>query len=75
MTRYYHNDDPQVKYWMGKCAILQQELDIANETIDKICRCGERLSKDFINQTESIIRFNTLPWYKKMFYKFNLWKE
>jgi hypothetical protein len=72
MKRYYFNENPQVRHWMGKCAMLQQELDTANETIDKICRYGTKLDRALINLTESAIQFNALPWYKKMFYKFNV---
>lgn len=72
MSRYYFNENPQVRYWMGKCAILQQELDIANETIDKTCRYGTKLYGEIIDLTESVIQFNSLPWWRKMFYKFNI---
>lgn len=72
MSRYYFNENPQTRYWMGKCAILQQELDIANETINQ----KKEIDLYFIEMHQLIkdkMRdFNALPWYKKMFYKFKI---
>lgn len=68
----YYNENPQVLHWMEKCATLQQELDILNE---------ERASLMFLKNEYRNLRkymegkfnhFNSLPWYKKMFYKFNV---
>ena len=72
MTRYYYNENPQVRHWMGKCAMLQQDLDAANETIDEICRYETKLEGEIIDLAESAIQFNSLPWYKKMFFKFKI---
>lgn len=75
MERYY-NENPQVKHWMEKCAMLQQKLDLLVEDYNQL-----KEGYDFWN-TESIRleqrvkaafkHFNSLPWYKKMFYKFKL---
>lgn len=72
MTRYYFNENPQARYWMGKCAMLQQELDIANETIIQKKRIGLHFIEKYQLLKDEVRNFNSLPWYKKMFYKFNI---
>jgi hypothetical protein len=72
MSRYYHNENPQVRHWMGKCAMLQQELDTANETIIQKKRIGLHFIEKCQLMKERMSDFNSLPWYKKMFYKFNI---
>lgn len=68
----YYNQNPQVtallekieeqeeciRHWQGKCAELQQEVDIAHEMCGKCLRFAEN--------------FNKKPWYDKMFLKFEL---
>ena len=71
MTRYY-NENPQVRYWMGKCAMLQQELDIANETIEQKKIIGSYFIEKYRFIKDEVRDFNALPWYKKMFYKFKV---
>jgi hypothetical protein len=73
MSRYYFNENPQVRHWMGKCATLHQELDIANERTKSIKQqyvddMGEVKEK----AVELFNKFNSLPWYKKMFFKFDV---
>ena len=82
MTRYY-NENPQVTHWMEKCAVLQQELDILNEDYKKV-KCAYRtyeISLEYWRDqyyeeakrnTEASKKFNSLPWYKKLFYKFRV---
>lgn len=71
MTRYY-NENPQVRHWMEKCAMLQQALDITNEIISQNMRI-ENHYKDMCRlMRERMNSFNKLPWYKKMFYKFEI---
>lgn len=68
----YYNENPQVVHWMEKCAMLQQELDILNEE-----RTGLMFWKNEYRNLGKYMEgkfkhFNSLPWYKKMFYKFNV---
>lgn len=73
MTRYYFNENPQVRHWMGKCATLQQDLDIANERMESI---KQQYVADMGEVKEKAVyhfkKFNALPWYKKAFFKFKL---
>ena len=68
MTRYYYNENPQVRHWMEKCAILQQEIDITREELEDIEKRYERRSNNFLKLTKQLIAFNNAPWYKKMFF-------
>ena len=47
-----------IKHWVGECAILQQKLDMANEKIGEL--------------QEDMEFFNSLPWYERMFHKFDV---
>lgn len=76
MTRYYHNENPQVTLWMEKCEMLQKELDLLVEDYNKL-----EEGYDFYKAEARILEqraqagfkhFNSLPWYKKMFYKFKV---
>ena len=85
-SKRYYNESPQVTYllekieeqnkevqhWKGMCEELQRELDISNET-----NTGIRWSREYWKDrgeklVDDIARFNCLPWYKKMFYKFKI---
>lgn len=68
----YYNENPQVKHWMGKCAILQQELDIQTEIAAQKRKLGNHFLSKYKNLKDETEVFNSLPWYKKMFYKFNV---
>ena len=79
MTRYYFNENPQVRHWMGKCAMLQQELDKLSEEnlnlkelyadalgAEDFWKFDSKATQERIK--ESFKNFNALPWYKKMFF-------
>lgn len=82
----YYNENPQVTYllekieeqekeiqhWKGMCEELQQELDISNESNTGIKWSREYWKNKGKNLLENIEEFKSLPWYKKMFYKFKL---
>ena len=89
MERYY-NENPQVTYWRNKYEKVVSDwdnmVDDYNSMVDKIekyeCDFDDFIEgrkrlwgilDDYRNKIES---FNTLPWYKKMFYKFDtIWKD
>lgn len=71
MTRYY-NENPQVRHWMGKCATLQQELDMACSEIKILKQELTFAEYDLDLYRRETKEFDNLPWYKKMFYKFNI---
>lgn len=58
--------------WIGKAAVLQQELDIANETIEQKRKIGGYYMDKCELMSGRMSDFNSLPWYKKMFYKFKI---
>ena len=72
MTRYYHNENPQVELWMEQ-ARRNQELffDYKNK-----CDFQKEVIKNLVNELSKLKLeardFNSLPWYKKMFYKFKI---
>ena len=70
MTRYYHNENPQVRHWMGKCAKLEQEIDILHEQLNTSEFCLDFWSKEAEELKYRVKEFNSLPWYKKIFFKF-----
>ena len=82
----YYNENPQVTHWMGKCAMLQQELDMLREKLEKSAFNYDILGRLYIYENRNHIylcerfeelkkelnSFNSLPWYKKIFYNFKL---
>lgn len=89
MERYY-NENPQVKHWMEKCAMLQQEIDLLKEQLEVttsealhweyeydelvsvVNKRYDNWEKEIREKREAFEYFNSLPWYKKMFYKFKI---
>ena len=83
MSRYYHNENPQVDYWIKKCELLEKELDMVRKTteenderfrltikywgasFEEICTKKDKLK-------EEMKSFNSLPWWRKMFFKFEI---
>ena len=72
----YYNENPQVAYWMSKCATLQQELDMVREKLEEVEESRDFWKQDSNNTLQNVFnyfkKFNALPWYKKMFFKFKL---
>ena len=75
MTRYY-NENPQVTFWRERYEHLKEEhfklLDDYESVSDSIDYT--KYQSDLIKgRTEEAFRlFNSLPWWRKMFYKFNI---
>lgn len=65
----YYNENPQVTLWREK-AFKTKEL------FDKYRDFAEKYNKSIVNAlndlTDEARRFNSLPWYKKMFFKFKI---
>lgn len=76
MTRYYHNENPQVTHLMEKCSMLQKELDLLVEDYNKLEEGYDFYKAQFLileqRAQAGFKYFNSLPWYKKMFYKFKV---
>lgn len=72
----YYNENPQVTFWRERYEHLKEEhfklLDDYESVSDSIdyFKYQSNLIKE---RTEETFRFfNSLPWYKKMFYKFKI---
>lgn len=72
MSRYYFNENPQVTQWREKYEKLEGELDCAIDQLATMAYCKTRTEERLKEVKDKIMRFNSLPWYKKMFYKFEL---
>ena len=71
MTRYY-NENPQVTQWREKYEKLQEELDCAIDQLETLA-CGRVYTEEIQEELkDKIMNFNRLPWYKKMFFKFEI---
>ena len=77
----YYNENPQTDYWRNKVNELEDSSRQSNELNVRLNRhirgLEDELSKekkraDDIIYLDKVYRryFNSLPWYKKMFYKF-----
>ena len=65
MTQYYFNENPQVTLWKEK---YQKEVSDYNKLV---VQYNENV-EDFNELEDEVERFNALPWYKKMLYKFDV---
>jgi hypothetical protein len=66
MTRYY-NENPQVTLWREKAFKTKSLFDQYRNTAEAY---NKRIVNALNDLTEEMKHFNSLPWYKKMFYKF-----
>lgn len=69
MTRYYFNENPQVMLWKEKAFKAKSLFDQYRRTAEKY---NESIVNALNDLTDEVRQFNSLPWYKKMFYKFKL---
>ena len=68
MRRYY-NENPQVTLWKDK-AFKTKELFDKYKEFEEIY--NEKIVNSLNDLTDEARRFNALPWYKKIFFKFKL---
>lgn len=72
MTRYYFNENPQHQALLDKIESLTNELHKI-ERLEKVTNEGFlKMNTLFRDMRDSIVCFNKLPWYKKLFYKFKV---
>lgn len=69
MTRYYFNENPQTVIWKEKAFKTKSLFDQYKQVAEKY---NESIANALNNLTDEVIQFNSLPWYKKMFYKFEV---
>ena len=72
MSRYYHNENPQVELWKEQARRVQELMIDYKAKIDLYKAVAEDLSKDIKELNNQARVFNSLPWYKKVFYKFDI---
>lgn len=65
MALYYHNKNPQVTALLEKIEEQEKKLKTIKEKI-------EFQNGKIINWRLQLQEFNSLPWYRKVFYKFKL---
>lgn len=64
----YYNQNPQVAALLEKIEEQEKQLKFAYDY-------NEIIVKSYNDLTEAVELFNKTPWYKKMFYKFKIWKK
>lgn len=69
MTRYYFNENPQVMLWKEKAFKAKSLFDQYRRTAEKY---NESIVNALNDLTDEVRQFNSLPWYKKMFFKFEV---
>ena len=69
MTRYYFNENPQVMLWKEKAFKAKSLFDQYRRTAEKD---NESIVNALNDLTDEVRQFNSLPWYKKMFFKFDV---
>lgn len=75
MSRYDYLENPQVQYWKGRFEelrdVLNVELEKIEEGVERLRKERNELSEKNLELQEDIKFFNSLPWYEKIFHKFN----
>lgn len=72
MTRYYFNESPQVTYWKEKHAKLLIDYSKLLEKFEDIADATDYVNFQIDKTNKEMKQFNSLPWYKKLFYKFKV---
>lgn len=67
MSRYYFNENPQVEMWKEKAFKTKELFDAYREGAEL---WNEKIVEALSELTDEVRRFNELPWWKKMFYRF-----
>lgn len=61
----YYNQNPQTTYLLEKIEEYEKQLKFAYDY-------NEIIVKSYNDLSEKVELFNSLPWYKKMFYKIKI---
>ena len=72
MSKYYFNENPQVAQWREKYEKLEEELDCAIDQLETLACCKVYTEERLEAVKDKIMNFNRLPWYKKMFFRFDV---
>lgn len=69
MSRYYFNENPQVEMWKEKAFKTKELFDAYREGVEL---WNEKIVEALNELTDEVRRFNELPWWKRMFYRFDI---
>ena len=69
MARYFFNENPQVELWKEKAITIKSLFDQYRSVAEKY---NESIVNALNDLTDEVRRFNSLPWWRKMFYKFKV---
>lgn len=72
MTRYYFNENPQVTLWREQAKKYEDVKLFLEMAYDHEVDYNKRLVEKLKQEKKAMRDFNSLPWYKKMFYKFKV---
>lgn len=68
----YENQNPQYIYLLEKIEEQEKKIKELDEHNQCVCQYNKMIIDGLNEMSEVIEEFNTLPWYKKMFYKFKV---
>ena len=71
MTRYY-NENPQVTFWREQAKKHEDVKLFLEMAYDHEVDYNKRLVEKLKQEKKAMRDFNSLPWYKKMFFKFKI---
>lgn len=76
MSRYYFNENPQVTLWRELAVKSQNAAMESQQIADKVLEERDFYKREFKRFGEfydnKLSKFNSLPWWRKMFYKFEI---
>ena len=76
MSKFVCEENPQVTLWRQKCEKLEEE----NKKLKELCEWLREKNAEYFNSKrrcriifeERFKEFNRLPWYKKLFFRFEI---
>lgn len=72
MTRYYFNENPQFHRLFDRIEELSKELERRKDSYRITVDAFIKANNEKHQLKDECLKFNLLPWYKKMFYKFKI---
>lgn len=72
MTQRYYNENPQVTYLLEKIEEQEKVIKTLKKGIEELEWLYDRRTDRQASLECQIVGFLSVPWYKKMFYKFKV---
>ena len=72
MGKFVIEENPQVTYWKRESAKKDDLLEFYRTNYELELRMNRRLAARLERMVKEMEAFNALPWWKKMFFKFDL---